>query len=248
MPDISPTIQVSEIFRSIQGEGPFMGWPASFLRMAYCDLHCEWCDAWYTWDTARVDLKKEVLRLTIEEAIPQLLGNPLLVITGGEPLLARHQDRIRVLLMSLYRHVEGTFALRPGSPTKVQFETNGTHLPEAVEDTMWVPHYVISPKLSNNIADPPAKRLVQSVLEWYADRPHRCDFKFVVCDHSDFVEIENFVHRFDIQPRHVWLMPEGVSSAALDAKAPWVAAKCRERGWNYSDRLHIRLYGNVRGT
>ena len=43
-------LKVSEIFASIQGEGPSAGAAAVFLRLAGCNLRCHWCDTKYTWD------------------------------------------------------------------------------------------------------------------------------------------------------------------------------------------------------
>src|SRR5262245_42764119 len=46
------TLQVSELFLSLQGEGPSAGTPAHFLRLQGCDVGCTWCDSKYTWDPA----------------------------------------------------------------------------------------------------------------------------------------------------------------------------------------------------
>ena len=54
------TMQVNEIFKSIQGEGPNFGKPAIFLRTAQCNLKCTWCDTKYTWDWENYDFQKEV--------------------------------------------------------------------------------------------------------------------------------------------------------------------------------------------
>src|SRR5262245_25349434 len=56
MPNIGPDVKIpiSETFRSLQGEGPYSGMPATFIRTGYCNLHCDWCDAWYTWNVGRV--------------------------------------------------------------------------------------------------------------------------------------------------------------------------------------------------
>jgi hypothetical protein len=46
----------------------------------------------------------------------------------------------------------------------------------------------------------------------------------------------------------VWLMPEGRTPAELRAREPWLAEACLEAGYNFTDRLHIHLYGDTRGT
>ncbi len=245
----SDRLYVSEIFKSIQGEGPYMGTPSTFLRMGHCNLHCSWCDAWYTWDTQRVDLKKEIEPLSIEEVVRECLGAPLLVVTGGEPLLRMHQPALLKLFEAFYHPQPGHVGMIAGSPPTIQFETNGTIMPDIVEQAdLWSLKYVVSPKTSNNGADSKEKRIVGRVLEWFALRPHRCFFKFVVSGPEDYKEIEELVRQFDIAPSKVWLMPEGVDSKHLTATGFWIAEEAKRRGWNYSDRLQIRLYGNVRGT
>ncbi len=51
-------MQVNEIFKSIQGEGPNFGKPAIFLRTAQCNLKCIWCDTKYTWDWIKSNNKR----------------------------------------------------------------------------------------------------------------------------------------------------------------------------------------------
>ena len=60
-------MQVNEIFKSIQGEGPNFGKPAIFLRTAQCNLKCTWCDTKYTWDWKNYDFSKEVKEMTLDE-------------------------------------------------------------------------------------------------------------------------------------------------------------------------------------
>jgi len=50
-----------------------------------------------------------------------------------------------------------------------------------------------------------------------------------------------------IAPEKVLLMPEGVDAAAFVNVTDNVIAACKEHGFRYCDRLHIRLYGNIKG-
>ncbi|CAG34895.1 7-carboxy-7-deazaguanine synthase QueE [Desulfotalea psychrophila] len=80
MPDI--ILDVHEIFTSIQGEGPLMGRPASFLRLSGCvEPLCPWCDTKQAWGPGKT--------ISVEEVASRLiaLGNRLCIITGGEPFL-----------------------------------------------------------------------------------------------------------------------------------------------------------------
>ena len=78
-------LDVHSIFFTIQGEGPFTGHPAIFIRLAGCNLQCPKCDTDYTSKRSRMlyqDILGEVRRLT-----PKTHKNrTLIVITGGEPL------------------------------------------------------------------------------------------------------------------------------------------------------------------
>src|SRR5258706_14435787 len=78
-----PTLRVSELFLSLQGEGPSAGTPAHFLRLQGCDVGCAWCDSKYTWDAAG---GRELGTSAAFEELLALGEAPLLVVTGGEPL------------------------------------------------------------------------------------------------------------------------------------------------------------------
>ena len=116
-------IKVSEIFTSFQGEGPYIGTPATFLRLYGCNLNCEWCDTDIsTYEMLSVDDVAEILMTQME-----FNNINLLVITGGEPTL--QMEEIKRLIKELPEGI------------KIQLETNGSifeYLPEV--------EYVISPK------------------------------------------------------------------------------------------------------
>ena len=54
--------------------------------------------------------------------------------------------------------------------------------------------------------------------------------------------------RYRFKPDHVFLMPEGTDSATLREREQWLAPLCVEHGFRMSDRLHIHLFGDTRGT
>jgi 7-carboxy-7-deazaguanine synthase len=220
---------VSEKFVSIQGEGPLSGRSATFIRTAYCNLHCTWCDAWYTWDHSRVNVKetsKQEETTEVAKWIRNQVPN-LVIFTGGEPLL--QEDAL----------FEVFLGRRSGQ--MFQFETNGTIKPHTAlsmcQDVWWV----VSPKLKNNGADNFKRRIKPRVLEWFNERPHTA-FKFVIESPQDIDEVAC------LELDNVILMPEGTTSEELDEKMPWIIEACIEQGWTYSDRLHIRAFGDKRGT
>lgn len=107
--DHSGLVELHSIFPTIQGEGIYAGHPATFVRLAGCNLRCPACDTEYTDGAIKVRPKYIIDRVS-EVSAP----NKLVVITGGEPL---RQD-ISALLSSLI--AEGY---------TVQIETNGTLAP-----------------------------------------------------------------------------------------------------------------------
>jgi 7-carboxy-7-deazaguanine synthase len=85
-------MQITEIFKSIQGESSYAGLPCVFVRLTGCNLRCDWCDSEYTFTGGRKMSIDEV-----EAEVERLSPNRGLVeITGGEPLL---QEREVVPLM-----------------------------------------------------------------------------------------------------------------------------------------------------
>jgi len=85
-------MQITEIYKSLQGESTYAGLPCVFVRLTGCNLRCSWCDSEYTFTGGRkmtiADVAGEVRRLNP--------GGGLVEITGGEPML---QEREVVPLM-----------------------------------------------------------------------------------------------------------------------------------------------------
>ncbi len=110
-------LDIISIWKTIQGEGPFAGHPAIFVRLAGCNLTCKFCDTNYTQYRLKrsiADILTEINRLG--EGIVKLI-----VITGGEPF---RQDISELVTTLLY----GGEAL---DLQQVQIETNGTlYLPD----------------------------------------------------------------------------------------------------------------------
>ena len=75
-------MKINEIFKSIQGESSFAGIPTVFVRLAGCNLRCQWCDTKYAYD--------EGVDLIVDEVIGRVnaFGSQFVQITGGEPLFA----------------------------------------------------------------------------------------------------------------------------------------------------------------
>ncbi|WP_367364025.1 7-carboxy-7-deazaguanine synthase QueE [Candidatus Tisiphia endosymbiont of Nedyus quadrimaculatus] len=119
------SLEIKSIFKTIQGEGPFVGMPAVFIRLGGCNLACNFCD------TDFEDFNILTINNIIEEVVKLATNIKLVVITGGEPF----RQPIELLC---YKLVDLDYI--------VQIETNGTlyrDLPDKV-------HIVCSPKAGKN--------------------------------------------------------------------------------------------------
>jgi 7-carboxy-7-deazaguanine synthase len=117
-----PMIQLSEIFYSVQGEGTWTGTPAVFVRLAGCNLACDFCDTDYSLKLiASVD--------EVVQRVRELGGDcPMVILTGGEPLA---QTETPALIEALRR-----------DGRRIHIESNGT-VYTALPDDVWL---CISPK------------------------------------------------------------------------------------------------------
>ena len=222
-----------EIFYSLQGEGPSLGIPSVFLRLAMCNLACTWCDTKYTWDWANFDYAREVVSLEVSQLEERILGFdcPNLVITGGEPLL--QQSDLIPLVTSL-----------KSLGMRFEVETNGTIAPgpELARD---IDQWNVSPKLANS-GNPAERREEPSALAAFQQLPNAY-FKFVVADPGDVDEVCGFRDRYSLPSQRVILMPEGRTLEALKSRSVWVSKACIKEGFRFSTRLHILLWGDERG-
>jgi 7-carboxy-7-deazaguanine synthase len=76
-------MQITEIFKSIQGESSYAGLPCVFVRLTGCNLHCDWCDSEYTFTGGR-KMSLDEVHAEVERLSP---NGGLVEITGGEPML-----------------------------------------------------------------------------------------------------------------------------------------------------------------
>jgi 7-carboxy-7-deazaguanine synthase len=85
-------MQITEIFKSIQGESSYAGLPCVFVRLTGCNLRCDWCDSEYTFTGGR-KMSIEEVEAEVERLSP---SRGWVEVTGGEPLL---QEREVIPLM-----------------------------------------------------------------------------------------------------------------------------------------------------
>lgn len=226
-------MRIAEVFHSIQGEGEFAGTPSVFVRTTGCNLRCWFCDTPYTSFRAEGPIRdwqsvlSEVLAVDCQHV----------VLTGGEPLL---QPEIVPLAEGLRR-----------AGRVVTVETAGTVFRPIEADLM-----SISPKLSNST--PTTSTRWRGRHDRDRDQPEvlrqlmkvsRYQLKFVVDQPADLDEIANYLARFPEVPRDcVWLMPQGTQQVDLVEKTIWLAPAAERLGHRFCPRLHIEMFGSVRGT
>lgn len=227
------SLKVSEIFASIQGEGVTAGEPATFLRLATCNLHCSFCDTKYTWDFNNHRYEDEVRVLEVSEVSRTIADHAprRLVITGGEPML--QQPGVTRVLELL------------GPDFVVEVETNGT-LEPSPELAARVAQWNVSPKLANS-GNREGLRLRPQVLARYL-ATGRAFLKLVVRDASDTEEAAALVTRLGWPTERVLFMPEARTPEELTKRHDFVRAESLARGFGVSPRLHVERFGGRRGT
>jgi 7-carboxy-7-deazaguanine synthase len=222
-----------EIFASIQGEGASAGLPSTFVRLAICNLQCSWCDTAYTWDWKRYDRLQQTLTMDATAVFDRVscLEPRSVVITGGEPLVQR-----RELIPFAQMLKDARF--------RIEVETNGTIAPADLKD--FVDQWNVSPKLAHS-GNNGLVRIRPQVLRSFAALPNAF-FKFVVQSAADLPELDTIVSGSGIDPGRVLLMPEGRTLAEIEARSASIAEICARRGYRFTTRLHILLWGDKRGV
>ena len=104
-------MQITEIYKSLQGESTYAGLACVFVRLTGCNLRCSWCDSEYTFQGGR--------KMAIEEVADEVSrlspGGGLVEITGGEPMLQQKEvvPFMQSLLQQGYRVLLETSGERP---------------------------------------------------------------------------------------------------------------------------------------
>jgi 7-carboxy-7-deazaguanine synthase len=227
-------VLISEIFYSVQGEGSLVGVPSIFIRTSGCNLRCSWCDTPYaSW-------QPEGEELSIEEIAERIAAYPAshVVVTGGEPMIAPSLGDLSRQLRSMGLHIT--------------IETAGTVFAEVECDLM-----SISPKLANSTPherDGGRWAAQHERLRWQPEVIRRLmgrypyQLKFVIAEPGDAAEVDRMCSALGATAEHVVLMPEGRTRERIQEKGLWLAEICKTKGYRYSPRLHIDLWGDRRGV
>ena len=168
-------MQITEIYKSLQGESTHAGLPCLFVRLTGCNLRCSWCDSEYAFYGGRKMTPEEVFA-EVEQLSP---NGGLVEITGGEPML---QEREVVPLMR--QLVEGGY--------QVLLETSGERPLERVPAGVIK---IVDVKCPNS-GEPDTFRMEN--LETLSDRD---EIKFVLSDRADYEFARDFAQRHNLAKR-----------------------------------------------
>jgi 7-carboxy-7-deazaguanine synthase len=168
-------VQITEIYKSIQGESTYAGLPCVFVRLTGCNLRCSWCDSEYAFYGGR--------RMTAEEAFNEVAqlspSGGLVEVTGGEPMLQE-----RELVPFLQRLVDEGYT--------VLLETSGERPLERVPQKVTK---IVDVKCPNS-GEPGTFRIEN--LETLNSRDQ---VKFVLSDRTDYEFARDFLLRHDLANR-----------------------------------------------
>lgn len=184
---------VNEIFRSIQGESTYAGWPCTFIRLTGCNLRCAWCDSTFAYHEGQ--------RKSVAAVLHEVKKYPLdlVEITGGEPLL---QPQVA----SLCEHLVQLGA-------RVLMETNGSinidKLPGAVIRIM-------------DIKCPGSGEVKAMDWDNLSRLKKSDEVKFVIADREDFDFALDVLTRYDLINRCTILLAPVYVRLPWHELAEWI--------------------------
>ncbi len=261
------SLPIDEIFSGNQGEGSRMGVPSVFVRTGGCNLTCsgfgctvvspldgetviEGCDSIHAVNTKHFKhtwIYYDDSITLIDEINNQINSNynhgnaekPDIIFTGGEPLL-HHRD---IVLINTIEH----FTSRGH---KVFFETNATvPIDFKTFDVYKNVSFSMSVKMSASGEDI-HRRWKPEVANEYLRYTRGSYFKFVLSKKSLKKEENEIFKYLEKIPTFgiVYCMPLGETAKEVKENAQAVYEFALEKGLRYSDRLHIRIYDDLRGV
>jgi len=161
-------VKVSEIFYSIEGEGIEIGRPQIFIRLAKCNLRCEWCDTKYSWNDGN--------EMSVNETINEIAKYPCksVSITGGEPLLQK--EELLVLIQQLKK-----------SGYWIQINTNGTIFDKKIFESVDLVSMDCKCPSSGTKSDLDALKKTKDLFA------SKSQFKFIISNEEDYRYAKNIV-------------------------------------------------------
>jgi 7-carboxy-7-deazaguanine synthase len=208
------SLNISEMFLSVQGEGRHSGLPCFFIRTAGCDIRCDYCDTAYAYGRGESMRINEILG-----AVPQ--WPPLVQITGGEPLMQEE---------GLLRLIEGLIA--PPHSKRILLETGGHRSLERIPKAV---HIVMDIKLPGS---------GESDHDFVSNLRHlkgTDEIKFVVADRGDLETAGRWIRDFRLDGLCEILISPVFDALILKDAAEWI---CENRvNARLQTQLHKIIWG-----
>lgn len=209
-------MHIIEIYKSVQGESSFAGWPCIFVRLAGCNLRCSWCDSEYTFSGGAKMSAEEIFA-----AVQKLAPVKLVEITGGEPML-----QARDLVPFMHRLIAAGYT--------VLIETSGERpLAEVPKEV----HKIVDVKCPGS-GEGGTFDLANLVALTARD-----EVKFVITDRADYDFARGFVqeHRLDNRVGAVLFSPAFRKDARERSAENFLLDPRQLVEWMLADGLHVRL-------
>jgi len=247
-----------EHFYSIQGEGKYTGTPSLFLRFGGCNMKCEGfgcketasdgvevtgCDTVYAVNKehfshawAQITKTQELLNILDLYELP---GAVDIVLTGGEPLIYANDTIFVEFLNQLHRNGH-----------RICFETNGSLDVDFEKYPVYKECiFALSVKLSNS-GENLKKRVNGDIIYSLASNASEAFFKFSIDAESIDLGLEEEIEEILIHsPKtQVYCMPVGGSKEEVERNTQPLIEFCKTKGYNFSDRLHIRIWDTNKGV
>lgn len=251
-------IYLVEHFYSIQGEGRYTGTPSLFFRFGGCNMKCEGfgclesapngtkvlgCDTVYAVNREHflqnwipINHSNELLNVLNLYDLP--LGVDI-VFTGGEPLIYANEPIFVEFLEAM--HADGH---------RITFETNGSLSVDFEQYPIYKECiFALSVKLSNS-NEPFSKRVKGEIISSIALSAKEAFFKFSIDADSITAGLEDeILEIISYAPKTgVYCMPLGGNKEEVEANTEPLIEFCKAKGYNFSDRLHIRIWNQNRGV
>lgn len=251
-------IYLVEHFYSIQGEGKYVGTPSLFFRFGGCNMKCEGfgciektddgqevlgCDTVYAVNKehfsknwAGVENSGELLNVLNLYDLPEAVD---IVLTGGEPLIYANDPIFIEFLEVLVKNGHS-----------ITFETNGSLNVDFEKHRVYKEcFFALSVKLSNS-HEPLSKRVRGDVIYNIASNAKDAFFKFSIDAESIDLGLEEELSEvLQHSPKtKVYCMPLGGNKEEVELNTEPLIEFCKVKGYNFSDRLHIRIWDINKGV
>ncbi|TKI68705.1 7-carboxy-7-deazaguanine synthase QueE [Sulfurimonas crateris] len=251
-------IYLVEHFYSIQGEGRYVGTPSLFFRFGGCNMKCEGfgciestpngtkvlgCDTVYAVNREHflqnwipIENPKELLNVLNLYDLPKKVD---IVLTGGEPLIYANETIFIEFIEAL---------IEDGH--RVTFETNGSLGIDFERYPIYKKAvFALSVKLSNS-NEAFSKRVRGDIINSIATNAKEAFFKFSIDANSIDLGLEEEISEIAAHAPNcdIYCMPLGGTKEEVEANTEPLIEFCKSKGYNFSDRLHIRIWDQNRGV